>query len=395
VTTPPEDPTTRVGVATVAWEWLRIGCIGFGGPPAHVNLLRQLCVDRRRWLSAVEFEDGVATTNLLPGPASTQMAIFCAWRVCGTVGAVVGGLAFILPGLLLILGLAVLFLQGAPPTWVQGAAAGAGAVVAAVAVHAGAGLIPASLDRMSTTRMRRFRWTLYVVSGFVAAGTLGAFLVVVLLACGLVEVAVRRTPTIASGEARPGLLVAPLLPAVAASGLAAVAWVGLKVGALSYGGGFVIIPLMQRDAVETYGWLTDAQFLNAVALGQLTPGPVTHTVAVVGYGAAGMTGALVASLAAFAPSFVFVLAGGRHFSRLRANPTVQGFFSGAGPAAVGAIVGSAVPLALALAHPWQVVLLAAAAIWLLVVRRARGGVMLPLLCSAALGVAAAFAGLPV
>ena len=183
------------------------------------------------------------------------------------------------------------------------------------------------------------------------------------------------------------------------SGLAAVAWVGLKVGALSYGGGFVIIPLMQRDAVDTYGWLTDAQFLNAVALGQLTPGPVTHTVAVVGYGAAGLVGALVASLAAFAPSFVFVLAGARHFDRIRANERVQAFFSGAGPAAIGAILGSSVPLAMALDHAWQFGVLALAAVWLLARRRpggdVPGGVIAVLLAAAALGVVASVAGLAV
>src|SRR5499427_7030584 len=137
----------RVSLATILREWGRIGCIGFGGPPTHIRLLRDLCVERRQWLDAREFEDAVAVCNLLPGPASTQLAIFCAWRVRGRLGALVGGVAFIVPGLVLILALAALFLASHPPVWVRAAGAGAGAAVAAVAVQAGTSLIPASWRR--------------------------------------------------------------------------------------------------------------------------------------------------------------------------------------------------------------------------------------------------------
>src|SRR5436189_6411898 len=109
----------------VVVQWGRIGCTGFGGPPAHIALLRELCVDRRRWLSAEDFEDAIAACNLLPGPASTQLAIFCAWRVAGVPGALLGGLAFIVPGLVLIVALAALFLAASPPEWILGTGAGA------------------------------------------------------------------------------------------------------------------------------------------------------------------------------------------------------------------------------------------------------------------------------
>jgi len=170
-----------------------------------------------------------------------------------------------------------------------------------------------------------------------------------------------------------------------AGGLLALAWVAFKVGALSYGGGFVIIPLMQHDAVVTYRWMTDTQFLGAVALGQLTPGPVVLTVAVVGYAAAGLGGGLVAALIAFSPSIAFILFGAPHFGQLRASGTVQGFLDGAGPAAIGGIAGAAVPLGLALGHVWQVAVLALAAVWLLVARR---GVVSALTGAAGLGVLA-------
>ncbi len=144
---PPAMGAPRVPLSTIVREWGRIGCIGFGGPPAHIALLRTLCVEDRHWLPPADFEDGLAACNLLPGPASTQLAIFCAWRLRGPAGAILGGIFFIVPGLIIILGLAALFLAPRPPGWIAGAAAGAGAAVPAVAVAAAAGLIPSSWRR--------------------------------------------------------------------------------------------------------------------------------------------------------------------------------------------------------------------------------------------------------
>jgi len=375
------------GLSTVLVEWGRIGCIGFGGPPTHIALLRALCVERKRWIAAHDFEDAIAACNLLPGPASTQLAIYCAWRMRGRVGALVGGLAFIVPGLILILALAVLFLSGSPPLWVKGAGAGAGSAVAAVAVQAGSTLIPASWQRAHGHSRRR--WALYLAAGAAAAATLGPWLVLVLLACGAIELTVRGALRGSSGLTV--LAPLPLLGAttVAGGGVIALAWVAFKVGALSYGGGFVIIPLMQADAVSHYHWMTDAQFLNAVALGQVTPGPVVQTVAVVGYAADGITGGLLAALVAFSPSFAFILLGGDRFDRIRRDPRARTFLDGAGPAAIGAILGSAIPLARALTQPWQYAILAAAAAMLLALRR---GVVPTLLCAAAAGAVIAIAG---
>ncbi len=382
--------TATVPLRVVARQWGRIGCTGFGGPPAHIALLRELCVDRRRWIDGEVFEDAISACNLLPGPASTQLAIWSAWTVAGPAGALVGGAAFIVPGLVLILGLAAAFLAASPPDWVIGAGAGAGAAVAAVAVKAGAGLIPASWSRARS----HGRWILYGVVGGVAAATAGPWVVVALLLCGAVELLVRR---VARGDASVlSLHIAPAAmllgtAVVASGGLLALVWVAVKVGALSYGGGFVIVPLMQHDAVSHYHWMTNSQFLDAVALGQVTPGPVVQTVSVVGYAAAGVGGGLLAALVAFSPSFVFVLVGARHFEALRTNATAQGFLGGAGPAAIGAIIGVAIPLATALAKPWQFAVLAGAAVSLFAARR---GVVFTLLVAGAVGVAVALLGGP-
>ncbi len=385
----PEPPL--VGAATIARQWGRIGVLGFGGPPTHIAMLRQLCVTDRHWLTAAEFEDGIAATNLLPGPASTQLAIFCAWRLAGPTGALVGGGCFIVPGLAMILALGALFLASHPPLWVLGAAAGAGAAVPVVAVHAAAGLLPASRIRSGTSRPARTRWVVYVAAGALSAATVGPWLVAVLVVCGVVEIAA-RPPGRPAGR-RANHLVVPLTgTALAVGGLGALSWVALKVGALSYGGGFVIVPLMQHDAVHTYHWMTASQFLDAVALGQVTPGPVVQTVAVVGYAAAGIGGGLLAAAVAFAPSFLFVLVGGPRFDQIRASARIQAFLAGAGPASLGAIAGSALPLALSLSHLWQLGVTAVAAVGLLVLRR---GVVAVLLGAGALGVVAALAGAPV
>jgi chromate transporter len=379
------QPTPRVPLRTVLREWGRIGTVGFGGPPAHVALLRELVVERRRWLGAREFEDAFAACNLLPGPASTQLAIYCARRVAGVRGAFAGGLAFILPGLVAILAIAAVALSDEPPEWVRGFGAGAAAAVVAVVVQAGVQLARSSLEGRDPGA--RARALAYGVAAAVVTVLAGAAVVLVLLAAGLAELAWRRRGS-ASVHAWPPLLA--LVAAADSRDLPALAWTAFKVGALAYGGGFVIIALMRDDAVS-HGWMTAAEFANAVAYGQITPGPVTHTVALVGWAAGGPLGALVATVIAFAPSFAIVALAGERFDRLRASANARAFLDGAGPAAVGAILGAAVTLAGTVDTWWQVaVLIGAAAILLL-----RRSPVWALLGGGLAGLAATAAGLAI
>jgi chromate transporter len=384
-----ERRAPHVPLSTIARQWTRIGLTGFGGPPAHIELLRRLVVDRERWLEPRELEDAIAACNLLPGPASTQLAIYLARRLGGVRAAIVGGLGFVVPAVALMLALSALFLSRSPPTWVRGAGAGAGSAVAAVAVAAGIGLARPSWQRTGADAARRLRWLTYVVLGGTGAALTGPWLVLVLVGCGLFELAVA-----AAAGARTRLAGwTPLLPigVVSAGGFGSLAWVALKVGALSFGGGFVIVPLMQHDAVHTYHWMTGTGFLNAVALGQVTPGPLVATVAAVGYAAHGLAGGVLAAAVAFAPSFLFVLAAGGHFDRLRSDRRAQAFLGGAGPAAIGAILGAAIPLTGALVETWQFVVLGLAAAALLLARR---GVVSTLLGAGLVGVVVALAGGP-
>src|SRR5437764_6933879 len=181
----------QASLAVVAREWTRIGVIGFGGPPAHILLLRQLVVERRCWMDPRAFEDAIAACNLLPGPASTQLAIFCAYRVAGPLGAVVGGLGFILPAVVMIVALSVLFLAKSPPLWVRGAGAGAGAAIAAVAARAGLDLLRPSYRRCPPEPARASRLSLHSFLRGVAAALIGRRLVLRLGTCGLLVLVFR------------------------------------------------------------------------------------------------------------------------------------------------------------------------------------------------------------
>lgn len=372
----------------VLWQWGRIGCIGFGGPPAHISLLRQLCVVEKKWMTDEYFEDAIATCNLLPGPASTQLSILCAWTVAGIPGAMIGGLAFILPGLVAIVLLASVFLTSAAPDWILAAGAGASSALAVVAFHAGSSLIPTSWARARS----RQRWILYVLAGACAAMFAGSWVVVILLACGAAELLIRRgTAPLFSFAPTVALFVAVSNSALRFTVENSLLWTAFKVGALSYGGGFVIIPLMFTDAVERFAWMTESQFLDAVVLGQITPGPVVHTVTAVGFAASGVFGALIAAVVAFGPSFVFIAVGAKHFDKIRMNVAVRSFLDGSGPAAIGAIVGVAAPLLLSLSEGWQFVL---TVLSFAVVFLAKRSALQTLLAMAVIGVALVQAGLP-
>ena len=346
-------------LAGLAGVFARLGATAFGGPAAHVAMMEDEFVRRRRWLDGDAFARALAATNLVPGPNSTEMAIHIGYRRRGVPGAIAAGVAFVLPAALSVAVLAwAYFRWGATPRAEDLLAGVRPAVVVLVALAAWRLRGPALRGPLPLA-----------LAGAACAVALLAprWEVVALLAAGAVALA-------ASGRGlpfAPAALALPALPAAAPAFVAAlpeaapIALVHLKAGALLFGGGFVIVPLLEPDAVAR-GWLTEAQFLDAIAAGQATPGPIVTTAAFVGYAAGGWAGALVASVAIFAPAFAFAISLGRVLDRLEASAALRAFLDGVAAAVFGAIAGAAAALLLALdASPLSAIAIAASAVVLL------------------------------
>jgi chromate transporter len=312
---------------------LKLGLSGFGGPLVHIALMETEAVERRRWLSKQEFLDGLALCQLLPGPASTQLGVYLCHLRGGLAGALLGGGAFILPGFLIMLGFSILYDYTGSVPRLRGIFSGIGPAV----------IMIIGISAWKLARSAVSSWSLGGVAalGFLLTAVLRWDTALVLLVCGGLWVAVQR-----SRQSRR--LMVSLLPAVALAApevYARLGWLFLKMGALVYGGGYVIIPVVRREAVERYGWISDRTFLDGLALGQLAPGPIVNLSAFVGYQAGGLVGAVVAAAAVFLPAFAIVLAAIPVMGRLRRSPSMQTFLQGVNAAVVGAIVAATLPLA--------------------------------------------------
>jgi chromate transporter len=312
----------------LAGFFLRLGCTAFGGPAAHVALMEREAVVRRRWLTREAFLDQLGATNLIPGPSSTQMAMGIGWRRAGGLGLVVGGCCFILPAALLTLALAWAYVRFGRLPQAQGALYGLKPVVLAVVVQA--------LWNLGRTA---FRTPTLLTFGLLAlvAGMVGLHPLAVLLGTGFLAVglALARRPGTAAGTGWPLVLGSALGPAAApAVGLASLFLLFLKLGAVLFGSGYVLLVFLQADLVDRFHWLTQAQLLDAVAAGQITPGPLFTTATFIGYLLKGVPGAVLATLGIFLPSFLMVAGLGLVVPRLRRSPAAARFLDGVNAAAL-------------------------------------------------------------
>ncbi len=311
----------------------RLGIVGFGGPPAHLAMMETELVRRRGWVSSDEFLDGLALSQILPGPASTQMAIYIGYLRAGVRGAVAAGAGFILPAFVLLLGLSWAYVRYGSMPRVAGLFAGIAPAVLAILVAAAARLSSRVLTAWAQAAIAAAAFgatmaKLPVAAVLVVAGLLGAWLF---------------GPR--SDRGRPGVPGAAALAAILiGADPAALLRFFLKVGALTFGGGFVIVPFIEQEVVERLHWLTSREFLDGLALGQMTPGPIVITAAFVGYKVAGFAGAAAATVGMFLPSFVLVLAAAPFLRHLRASPRVRAFLTGVNAAAIGAIFAAAATL---------------------------------------------------
>jgi chromate transporter len=319
--------------------FLRLGATGFGGPIALVGFMQRDLVEQRGWFTPEEYREGLALAQLAPGPLAAQLAMYLGWARGGALGAALVGLAFVLPSFLMVVALAAAYVRLGGLGWMQGAFYGIGAAVIAIIARSAVKLTRLTLGRDALL------WTLFAVAAGVTAWT-ESEVVWVFLGSGLLALVVRAGPT---GAARAGVALS-VLPPVLVSGLGGAAttdtlwrigWYFAEAGAFVFGSGLAIVPFLHGGVVRDFGWLGERQFLDAVAVAMITPGPVVITVGFIGFLVAGPAGAVVAALATFLPCYVFTVIPAPHFRRWSQVRGVRAFVEGVTAAATGAIAGAA------------------------------------------------------
>ena len=335
--------TTRAPLAELATLFLRLGVTAFGGPAAHIAMLRDEVVDRRKWLTDAEFLDLLAATNLIPGPNSTEMAIHIGYRRAGPAGLALAGVCFILPAALIVLPIAWAYARYGETPQAAWLAYGIAPVIIAIVVQAliklgraaVTGVAPALLGAAAAALSIAGVNELLLLGGGAAAG----------LAVAGARILGRAGPTGGAAAAAWAVAVAAggaclhAANAAAAAGvpvtLARLALFFLKVGSILFGSGYVLLAFLRADLTERWGWLTDQQLIDAVTVGQVTPGPVFTTATFIGYLLGGVPGAVLATVAIFLPGFVFVALTQPIIPRLRASTLMGGALDGVVAASLG------------------------------------------------------------
>jgi chromate transporter len=321
--------------------FLRLGALGFGGPIALAGYMQRDLVETRGWIEKKDYDEGLALAQLSPGPLAAQLAIYLGWLRGRVLGAALVSLAFISPSFVMVLALSALYVSFGGLPWMQGAFYGVGAAVIAIIGRSANNLLKKTLKR---------DWLLWSIAALNAATTVFTRSEVVWLVVlgGLVTLGVRFR-----SSATPLAAFAPL-PLVWVSGLhgpvaSATLWKVLAyfatAGIFVFGSGLAIVPFLHGGVVEGHHWLSEQQFLDAVAVAMITPGPVVITVAFIGYLVAGPVGALLASIGVFAPCFFIVVLAAPHYRRFAGKGRVKAFVAGVTAGAVGAIAGAVVVLA--------------------------------------------------
>jgi chromate transporter len=334
--------------------FLRLGCLGFGGPVALVGQMERELVDGKKWLTKDQMREAIAICQSLPGPLAIQVGIYISYLRGGFWGAWAGGWAFILPNFIIVAALGALYVYLGDLQPVTGIFYGVSPAVIALILH--------SCYRLAKLGMED--WLQWVIAAVCLAVTviLQAEVALMFIGAGIVGILYygsmfKRTPAALSLAAPP--VLAQLAPSAAASGsiLGKLLVFFLKAGSLTFGSGLVIVPFLEQGVVQQFGWLDQRQFLIAVAIGMISPGPVVITATFVGYLVAGFWGSLVSTIGIFLPSFLLVLIAAPLLARHRGNPNVQGFVKGAYAAAIGTILGACILLGRIAVGDWLTVLI--------------------------------------
>ncbi|MDF2773176.1 MAG: chromate transporter, chromate ion transporter family [Geminicoccaceae bacterium] len=367
------DDVTRPTLGAMLRFFLWLGTAGFGGPIALVGYMEREFVERRRWVSRQELKDGIAFSQLAPGPLAAQLAIYLGWLCAGARGATLVAVAFVGPSFVMVLAIAAVYLRFGGMPWLQGAFYGIGAAVIAIIARSAVKLARTTLGA------DRLMWALFIANGVVTAWTESEIVWLFVLS-GVVALVVKGGMHVR--QAVPALVAAPVSVQIpdwliaGAHGVASLAVLATLFGYFAaaglfvFGSGLAIVPFLHGGVVAEHRWLTERQFLDAVAVALITPGPVVITVAFIGYLVAGALGATAAAAGVFAPVYVLTLLLAPRYERLKSDRRVRAFVDGVTAAATGAIAGAAYVLGRRAIYDLTTVAIAAGTLLLLL--RARG-----------------------
>lgn len=335
---PAPEPVVPSSLRELVGYFLRLGTFGFGGPIALAGYMQRDLVERRRWITKQDYTEGLALAQLAPGPLAAQLAIYIGWVRGKILGATLVGLAFVVPSFLMVLALAAVYVELGGLSWMLGAFYGIGAAVIAIIARSAVKLVRMTLAK------DYLLWGIFAVNGAVTAWT-ESEIVWVFVASGVVAMLVKAPPRLGRGSRAlsitPVFLLSGLHGPASTGTLWTMGWYFSKAGAFVFGSGLAIVPFLYAGVVEEHRWLTERQFLDAVAVAMITPGPVVITTAFIGYLVAGPVGACVAAIGTFLPCYLLTVFPAPYFRRLSKNASLKAFVDGVTAAATGAIAGAA------------------------------------------------------
>jgi chromate transporter len=333
------EPTPKYSLKELIIYFLKLGTWGFGGPVALVGYMHRDLVDEKKWISDEDYKEGLALSQLAPGPLAAQLSIYIGYVHYRILGATLAGIAFVIPSFLMVIGIGYAYVAYGGLPWMQAIFYGVGAAVI--------GIIAIGSYKLTTKSIGKDKlmWAIFIVLTVTTFITEQEILWLILL--GGFAVWFAKTPPKWLNTSANGMLPTILLqlqPIATESKLAQIAWFFTKAGAFVFGSGLAIVPFLYGGVVKEYQWLNEQQFVDAVAVAMITPGPVVITVGFIGYLVAGFWGAVVAALATFIPCYLFTVIPAPYFKKYGKHPAIKAFVDGVTAAAIGAIAGAVLVL---------------------------------------------------